>query len=142
MRNEPVLNLTGVRVTREHTHLLDDVSWTVGEGERWVVLGPNGAGKTTLLKIASANLFPTNGTVEILSERLGAVDVFELRPRIGLSSAAMADRIPASERVRDVVLTASYAVVGRWRESYGSFDVARAGQVLEQLGCAHLADRR
>jgi iron complex transport system ATP-binding protein len=142
MRNEPVLNLTSVQVTRERTHLLDDVNWAVGEDERWVVLGPNGAGKTTLLKIASANLFPTKGTVEVLGERLGAVDVFELRPRIGLSSAAMADRIPAGERVRDVVLTASYAVVGRWRESYASSDEARAQQVLEQLGCAQLADRR
>jgi iron complex transport system ATP-binding protein len=142
MPNEPVLHLSGVGVTREGTSLLADVDWTVAEGERWVVLGPNGAGKTTMLRIASANLFPTAGRVEVLGERLGAVDVFELRPRIGLSSAAMAERIPASERVRDVVLTASYAVVGRWRESYAPADLARAQQVLEQLGCSHLQDRR
>ena len=33
---------------------------------------------------------------------LGAVDVFELRPRIGLASASLAERIPGGERVRDV----------------------------------------
>ena len=46
----------------------------------------------------------------VLGERLGAVDVFELRPRIGLSSAAFADSLPGHEKVGDVVLTAAYAV--------------------------------
>ncbi len=126
MSNAAALLLDGVGVVRDGTSLLADVTWSVGPDDRWVVLGPNGAGKTTLLRVASANLFPTSGTVTILGERLGAVDVFELRPRIGLSSAALAERIPAKERVRDVVLTASYAVVGRWREDYAGADETRA----------------
>ena len=68
-----------------------------------MVLGPNGAGKTTLLQLASANLHPSRGTSDSSGETLGAVDVFELRPRIGLSSAALADRLPGEETVRDVV---------------------------------------
>jgi iron complex transport system ATP-binding protein len=70
------------------------------------------------------------------------VDVFELRPRIGLASAALADRIPGDERVRDVVVTASYGVVGRWREAYDRLDEGRADELLEALGARHLADRR
>ena len=122
--------------------LLDDVSWEVEEGQRWVVLGPNGAGKTTLLQLASGRMHPTTGVVGILGEVLGAVDVFELRPRIGLASAALADRIPGGERVRDVVVTASYGVVGRWRESYEGLDHSRAVELLEALGASHLAERR
>ena len=110
-----VLELSDVSVVRGRNRILDAVSWTVREGERWVVLGPNGAGKTTLLNIAAARLQPTSGDVGVLDELLGAVDVFELRPRIGLASAALADQIPDAERVVDVVVTASYAVVGRWR---------------------------
>ena len=93
-----------------------------------MVLGPNGAGKTTLLQIASAQMHPTTGYAAVLGEILGAVDVFELRPRIGLTSASLADRIPRSESVDDVVVTASYAVVGRWREAYEGYDVDRAGR--------------
>jgi iron complex transport system ATP-binding protein len=137
-----VLDLAGVCVLRDRATLLDQVDWSVAEGERWVVLGPNGAGKTTLLQVAAANLHPSRGTATILGEQLGAVDVFELRPRIGLSSAALADRLPARESVRDVVVTASYAVVGRWRERYDEQDARRADDLLAALGVAHLSARR
>ncbi|MCX9190670.1 iron ABC transporter ATP-binding protein [Carbonactinospora thermoautotrophica] len=136
-----VLEMADVTVVRGGHRLLDGVHWSVSEGERWIVLGPNGAGKTTLLQVAAANLFPTSGTVSVLGERLGQVDVFELRPRIGFASAALADRLPRGEKVRDVVLTASYAIVGRWRERYDAPDTERADQLLKQLGMADFADR-
>src|SRR6476661_6163263 len=136
-----VLALAGVSVRRGPTTLLDDVSWEVEEGERWVVLGPNGAGKTTLLQVAAARMHPTTGVAGVLGEVLGAVDVFELRPRIGLASAAMAERIPGDEIVHNVVVTASWGVVGRWREAYETFDHARAFELLQALGADHLADR-
>jgi iron complex transport system ATP-binding protein len=121
--------------------LLDSVSWQVADDERWVVIGPNGAGKTTLLQLLSTHLHPTDGVVGILGEVVGTVDVFELRPRIGLTSAALADRIPRGERVSDVVVSASYAVIGRWREQYDDLDHARAGRLLREVGVPHLADR-
>jgi iron complex transport system ATP-binding protein len=136
-----VLELAGVSVVRGGNTLLNDITWEVEEGQRWVILGPNGAGKTTLLQLAAGRIHPTTGVAGILGEVLGAVDVFELRPRIGLSSAAMAERLPADELVRDVVVTASYGIVGRWRESYDALDHSRAAALLEALGAAHLADR-
>ncbi len=109
---DAVLELADVTVRRGAATLLEGVDWTVEEDERWVVLGPNGAGKTTLLQVASAQIHPTSGVVGILGEVLGTVDVFELRPRIGLTSAALAERIPREERVHDVVVSASYGVLG------------------------------
>ncbi len=137
-----VLRLQGVEVRRDGATLLRDIDWTVQEDERWVIVGPNGAGKTTLLQVAAAMLFPTRGSVEILGEVLGRTDVFELKPRIGLASAAVADKIPADEKVIDIVLTASYAIIGRWKEEYDSTDVTRAVELLDALGCAHLIRRR
>jgi iron complex transport system ATP-binding protein len=136
-----VLDLAAVTVVRDGARLLDDVTWTVREGERWVVLGPNGAGKTTLLQVAGARMHPTEGAARLLQERLGEVDVFELRPRIGLSSAAFADTLPADERVEDVVLTAAYAVSGRWREGYEPLDHRRGSDLLAAFGVGHLAER-
>jgi len=136
-----VLDLIGVTVTRDGNALIDAVTWRVTEGERWVVLGPNGAGKTTLLQVCAARLHPSKGTATVLGERLGATNVFDLRPRIGLSSAALADRLPPGERVRDVVLTAAYAVSGRWNEAYDQLDHGRSDDLLKVFGVAHLADR-
>ncbi|MEJ5946033.1 ABC transporter ATP-binding protein [Pseudokineococcus basanitobsidens] len=139
--DEPVLDLDGVTVVRDGRALLDDVSWAVGADERWVVLGPNGAGKTTLVQVAAGRTHPTRGRAEVLGEELGLTDVFELRPRIGLASAALAERVPAAERVVDVVLTASYGMVGRWREEYEGPDHDRARELLGALGVAGLERR-
>ncbi|HEU5036308.1 MAG TPA: ABC transporter ATP-binding protein [Nocardioides sp.] len=136
-----VLDFADVTIRRGQATLLDRISWRVEEKDRWVILGPNGAGKTTLLQVASAQLHPTEGVAGILDEVLGTVDVFELRPRIGLTSAALAERIPRSERVHDVVVSASYGVVGRWREAYDDLDHERAAQLLTEVGAAHLVDR-
>ncbi|YAL81868.1 ABC transporter ATP-binding protein [Dermacoccaceae bacterium W4C1] len=137
-----VLALAGVSVRRGGRALLDEVTWEIEEGERWVVLGPNGAGKTTLLQLAAGRIHPSAGVAGVLGEVLGAVDVFELRPRIGLASASVAQRIPDGERVLDVVVTASYGVVGRWRENYDDLDHGRAQELLTALGVGELADRR
>src|SRR5512133_2905077 len=136
-----VLEFAGGTVRRGQATLLDQISWRVADGDRWVVLGPNGAGKTTLLQVASAQIHPTDGVAGILDEVLGTVDVFELRPRIGLTSAAIAERIPRDELVRDVVVSASYAVVGRWREAYDDLDHDRAHELLTTVGAAHLRGR-
>ncbi|MBA2308483.1 MAG: ATP-binding cassette domain-containing protein, partial [Pseudonocardiales bacterium] len=129
-------------VRRGTAMLLAELDWAVELDERWVVLGPNGAGKTTLLRLAAAELHPSTGTVDVLGERLGRVNVFELRTRIGLCSAALAGRVPGQERVSDVVVSAGYSVLGRWRETYDGTDIARAEQMMAALGVRELADRR
>lgn len=137
-----VVNMTDVDLVRGTKNLLEQVSWTVQDSERWVVLGPNGAGKSTLLSIAAARLHPTRGAVEILDETLGRVDVFELRPRIGLTSAPLADQIPARETVFDAVVTAAWGVAGRWRERYEQTDEDRAHQLIKDWDLQRLIDRK
>ncbi|WP_295837666.1 ABC transporter ATP-binding protein [uncultured Microbacterium sp.] len=136
-----VLEFSDVVVRRNARDIVSHLDWTVTDDQRWVVLGPNGAGKTTVLQLADTLLHPTSGAVTILGERLGRSDVFELRPRIGFASSAMARRVPPEESVLDVVLTAAFSVVGRWRESYDDIDERRALRVLAEWKLDHLADR-
>ncbi|HEY4225851.1 MAG TPA: ABC transporter ATP-binding protein [Pseudolysinimonas sp.] len=136
-----VLELSDLTVVRGGDHILDSVTWTVQPSERWVILGPNGAGKTTLLQVASATIHPSSGKAKILGEKLGKVDVFELRPRIGFASTALGRRIPPNETVLDAVMTAAYSVTGRWNEQYEDVDVRRATRVLTEWRLDHLQDR-
>jgi iron complex transport system ATP-binding protein len=137
-----VLELVDVSVVRDGHALLDDVSWSVKEGERWVILGPNGAGKTTLLNLASSYLFPSKGTATVLGDRLGAVDVFELRPRIGMAGIAMSEKLPRSQSVLRTVLTAAYGMTAHWQEEYESMDEERARAFLDRLGMTEYLDRK
>jgi iron complex transport system ATP-binding protein len=137
-----VLHFTGVSVVRGGTTILDSVDWSVDSDQRWVILGPNGAGKTTTLQIAAALIHPSTGTAEVLEEPLGGSDLFELRPRIGFASTAMARRVPAGETVLNVVMTAAYSVTGRWNEEYEDIDERRAQRVLGEWKLDHLADRK
>ncbi|CAL9400697.1 ABC transporter ATP-binding protein [Streptomyces albus] len=137
-----VLELVDVSVVRDGRALVEDVSWSVKEGERWVILGPNGAGKTTLLNIASSYLFPTSGKASILGERLGSVDVFELRPRVGMASIAMAEKLPRRQTVLETVLTAAWGMTAHWQESYEKVDEDRALAFLDRLGMSEYLDRK
>jgi iron complex transport system ATP-binding protein len=135
------LNFNDVSVTRDGKSILQNVSWQVSDSQRWVIIGPNGAGKTTLLRVAAAQIQPTTGNAEILGEKLGRTNVFELRTRVGFASSALVSRIPNSESVLNAVMTASYAITGRWKETYEDIDERRARRVLSEWNLAEHADR-
>jgi iron complex transport system ATP-binding protein len=138
----PVASLDAVTVRRGQATLLHPITWSLQAGERWVVLGANGAGKSTLLEVLAGATRPSAGHVALLGERLEAADLDELLPRVGWASTALADLIPGDERVLDVVLTASHASIQRGGEDYDPAEVARAHELLRQMGCRLLSERR
>lgn len=136
-----VIDFDNVSFVREGRSLVSKLNWQVELDERWVVLGPNGAGKTTMLRMAAAQEFPTDGTARVVGEQIGRSDLRDLRTMIGFTSAAVADRIPNGEVVSDLVVSAGYSVLGRWREEYDESDFAQMTEILELMGAGHLADR-
>ena len=133
--------LRNVSVLRSGVAILDQVSWEVQLGERWVIIGPNGAGKTTLLSLLSSYLFPSKGEVEVLGSILGRVDCGDLKTRIGMTSAALLNLIPSDETVEDLVASSAYAVFGRWTEEYDIWDESRVGALLSAMGVKELRNR-
>ncbi|HEY4929467.1 MAG TPA: ABC transporter ATP-binding protein [Acidimicrobiales bacterium] len=134
VRVAPVVRLDGVAVVRDGVALLDDISWTVAPGERWALLGPNGSGKTTLLRVVGAGLWPTRGTVEILGERLGRVDMRDLRQRITVVSASVGRTLRPAQSAIDVVLTGRHAALETWWHEYTDADRTRAAALLDDAG--------
>jgi iron complex transport system ATP-binding protein len=138
-----VLELRDVSVRRgARRDFLGPINFAISQGERWVVLGPNGSRKiTTLLQILATRIFPTHGSVKVLDKEMGKVDLWELRNRIGICGTLISEDIPFEEKVRDVVLTAAYAILGRWNEAYDLWDESRAVALLTTFGVRDLADR-
>jgi iron complex transport system ATP-binding protein len=142
MAGDYVLELRDVTVRRGDHNILGPITFAIRPGERWVILGPNGAGKSTLLQILATRIFPTSGTAHLLEKEMGRCDLSELRTQIGICGALISEDIPADEIVRDVVLTAAYAILGRWNEAYDLWDESRAVALLTTFGVRELADRR
>lgn len=136
-----VLDLRNVSIVRNGRAILDSVTFQADSDQRWVILGANGAGKTTMLRVAAAQIHPSEGEAIVLGQRLGEVNVFELRTRIGFASSALANQIPNSESVLNAVMTASYGVTGRWKEFYESVDERRARRVLGEWQLADFEER-
>lgn len=133
--------LDGIRLVRDGSTILDDVTLAVHPRQRWLVLGANGCGKTSLLRIAGLYDHPTAGTVDVLGERLGRTDVRVLRRRIGFVSAALSDQLRSGLIGLDVVRTARYAALEPWWHTYTGDDDRRALECLERMGVAGLAGR-
>lgn len=142
MAGEFVLELRDVTVRRGERVILGPLTFAIRPDERWVILGPNGAGKSTLLQILATRIFPTSGTALLLEKEMGKCDLSELRTQIGICGALISEDIPADEVVRDVVLTAAYAILGRWNEAYDLWDESRAVALLTTFGVRDLADRK
>jgi iron complex transport system ATP-binding protein len=134
------IDLTDVHYHRDGRPILHGIDWHVRDGERWVVLGANGAGKTTLIRIISTYEFPTAGTVDVLGERIGTIDVRDLRPRIGLVSQALARQVPRRSRTLDLVVLGAEAKLSRMYEAPEDAAVARARDLLTTVGCLGRVD--
>ena len=136
------LKLTDVEFRRQGRVILTGVNLTIRRGERWILFGPNGIGKSTLIQMMATRMHPSEGTVDILGNRLGKVNVFSYRNRIGLSSAELARAFPPDEDPLDAVVTALTATTGRWRDTYDQADYDKARGLLRRFGVEYLEGKQ
>src|SRR5512143_1877960 len=106
----PILEVSGLRLQRGRTLILDNVSWRVEPGEHWVILGSNGSGKTSLLSALTGYVTPTAGEISVLNRRYGASDWRELRRRIGIVSSSVRQMMANDERALETVVSGRYAM--------------------------------
>jgi iron complex transport system ATP-binding protein len=136
-----VLRADAIDLVRGDRALLDQVSVTVRAGEHWALIGPNGAGKSTLLHVLATYTYPTRGRVDILGRRLGHVDVFTLRPMVGLVTTHHPVR--SARTVRELVLTGATGttdLAARWKATES--DLAGTNAAIEVMGLGRVADAR
>jgi iron complex transport system ATP-binding protein len=137
----PLLQITGLTVTRDRTTLIDDVTWRMEHGEHWVILGPNGCGKTSLLKALTGYLTPSSGEIELLGKHYGQSDWRDLRLEIGLVTSALQASVPAEEPALETVISGKYAQLDLWAKPLAA-DHAAALRLLRQAGAGGLSTRR
>jgi iron complex transport system ATP-binding protein len=136
---EPAISLTDVSLQRGETWILDGIDWQVPRGAIAAILGPNGSGKTTLTRVITGYEWPTTGDVHVLEQKLGEVDVRELRQQVQIVN-------PSARFGLDPNLTATHAVITGYNASLFLYEtpsdeqLERARHLLDTVGLAHRAD--
>ena len=140
-RDPDVVRIDDATITIASNVILGPVSLRVSAGETWAILGPNGSGKSTLLDLAGGIRHPTSGIVEIFGNRLGSIDVRDVRARIGFVGHHVAEAIPAYLTVRDVVLTGKRSTLVPWMQTFDVDDRRLADELLRRVRCEELSKR-
>ena len=134
-----IVKLSGVAATLGGKRVLSGIALQINENENWAIVGPNGSGKTTLLKIMNGYLRPSAGMIQVLGEKFGAVDLRELRKKIGFVSSYMSDLISLDDNVLDIVVAGKNAATRLWSVPPAE-DVEEASKLLKLLGCSRYED--
>lgn len=132
----PAVDVSGVSYRKNGSLILDQVSFTVREGDMYAVIGPNGGGKTTLLKIILGLLPASAGTVRIFGEP----------PAVGRCRAGYVPQFRSFDfrfpiTVREMVLSGRLSHTRGVMRHYRDEDHRVTRSVLEELGLLDLSDR-
>ena len=135
-----MLEVTGLRIVRGGTVIINEISWRVDPGQHWVILGANGSGKTSLLSALTGYLMPTAGEITLLGEGYGRSDWRELRKRVGIVSSSVRQMMSDEEPALETVASGKYAMIDFWGKLSRS-DRTQAMKLLREVECAQLAER-
>jgi iron complex transport system ATP-binding protein len=136
----PILDIRDLTIWRGNTTILDALTWTVRDGEHWVILGANGSGKTSLLAALTGYLTPSEGSIHVLGEEFGATDWRELRHQIGLVSSSVRQLMHEEDTALEIVAGGERAEIGFWG-SIPKSTRAAAQRSLEEAEAAYVANR-
>jgi ABC-type Mn2+/Zn2+ transport system ATPase subunit len=135
--NEPALLLTDVSAEYGNgKRALDDVSFSIAQGERAAIVGPNGAGKSTLFKVIVGLMPHLTGDVQVHGHSHHAGDC----PSIGYVPQRESVDWNFPVTVEDVALMGRVKEIG-WFRLPGKKDRESAREALAQVGLADLAKR-
>jgi iron complex transport system ATP-binding protein len=133
------LSIGNLHVDYAHKSILRGVTFSVVEGEFFIIIGPNGAGKTTLLKACTGMIRPQSGKINILDKALHRYS----RRRLSRILAVVPQQVPLDFPfpVADTVLMGRSPHLGLWgMEKPEDYRLAEEAMIFTDI--VHLAERR
>jgi molybdate transport system ATP-binding protein len=139
-RATPLIELNHITIRLASRRILDDVSWTMRQGENWALVGPNGSGKTTLLSLIQGD----NPQAYALDLRLFGMrpettaTLWHLRRQMGWLSPELHLHYPVGWSCLEVVCSGFFNHIGLY-EPCTPRQRATARDWLRRFGLAHRA---
>lgn len=136
-----IIDLNGVSWVRNGKKILDNIHWSVADGEHWAIIGLNGSGKTSLLQMINGYIWPTNGSISVLGKQFGTYPLGELRKIVGWVSSAMQEKLHEEEYAENIVLTGAYASPRLYVDP-SKEEIERALRLMETFDLHSFINRR
>ncbi|WP_121354152.1 ATP-binding cassette domain-containing protein [Flavisolibacter nicotianae] len=142
--NRPPFNdivvMKAVRIQYDEKRILDDINWTIKQGERWALLGPNGAGKSTLLSLVNADNPQAFANHIILFDRKkgSGESIWDIKRKIGFFSPELYQYFPLETSCLMAVESGFYDTIGLFRPSDAALEDLSL-RWMKLLGVAHLS---
>lgn len=138
-----IVEMKNTTVRYHNLVVLDNLNWSMREGENWAILGPNGSGKSTLLNlIVGDNQQAYSNEIYLFGKRKGSGEtVWDIKKKIGIVSSELQIQYRKRIPVYDVVMSGFYDSIGLYR-SADIHQCAIARRWLEILGIPEKAEQR
>lgn len=116
---ETIVQMRNVSVRYQQRDILQNINWTVKQGERWAITGPNGAGKSTLFSLINGDNPQAFANNLILFDRKkgSGESIWDIKNHIGYFSADMVRFFPGRFTAEQIVASGFFDTFGLFRRT-------------------------
>ncbi|WJS92949.1 ATP-binding cassette domain-containing protein [Flavobacterium johnsoniae] len=138
-----LIKLDDVSVSYEERKILNNISWTIKQGEFWQLIGPNGSGKSTILSLITGDNPKGFGqNLFLFGRKKGTGEsVWEIKKQIGIFTTSMTDLFQKGHTLEQMILSGFFDQIGLYTEP-STHQKNIVTQWLEVIEMAHLRKKR
>jgi molybdate transport system ATP-binding protein len=138
-----LIKLENVSVNYDERKILDNISWTIKQGEFWQLIGPNGSGKSTILSLITGDNPKGFGQDLFLFGRKKGTgeSVWDIKKQIGIYTTAMMDLFQKGHTLEQMILSGFFDQIGLYTEPT-THQKNIVTQWLEVIEMTHLRKKR
>ncbi|MEO8535834.1 MAG: ATP-binding cassette domain-containing protein [Flavobacterium sp.] len=138
-----LIKLDNVSVSYEERKIIDQISWTIKQGEFWQLIGPNGSGKSTILSLITGDNPKGFGQDLFLFGRKKGTgeSVWDIKKQIGIFTTSMTDLFQKGHTLEQMILSGFFDSIGLYVEPT-TLQKQNVAQWLEVIEMTHLKNKR
>ncbi|MWB94888.1 ATP-binding cassette domain-containing protein [Flavobacterium sp. GA093] len=138
-----LIKMDGVSVSYDERKIVDNISWTIKQGEFWQLIGPNGSGKSTILSLITGDNPKGFGqNLFLFGRKKGSGEsVWDIKKQIGIFTTSMTDLFQKSHTLEQMILSGFFDSIGLYIEPT-TLQKQIVTEWLEVIEMSHLAKKR
>ncbi|MNF83834.1 putative ABC transporter ATP-binding protein YlmA [compost metagenome] len=135
--------MENVSVSYDDRKIIDNISWTIKQGEFWQLIGPNGSGKSTILSLITGDNPKGFGqNLFLFGRKKGTGEsVWDIKKQIGIFTTSMTDLFQKGHTLEEMILSGFFDSIGLYIEPT-THQKQIVSQWLEVIEMTHLRKKR